>query len=322
MAVAEYAKSHSTGGGSCATGQVGSVCTLSFARVAALAVLVIGATLSGSAYAQNLGSKIKFGSTGNNDDAVAVGEASIAIGSLSQARGNQSIAIGGSKPHNGSGRNSHVGSHAQGHESIAIGGDVLAEGPASIAIGSDDLYLMDDTRIKHKLSDHVKRLIQRHPVLQNLTNQYRRTRAQGHASTAVGAMAYAKGHFSNAFGTRATAESDYSLAVGLTSQATGEYSIAIGSNAYTSQDGGVALGGNAKVAVSKGIALGFDSQVTAGDNQRNAYIPRAIDIDPQIPQRHQATSGIGPLSIGSNSIKRKIINVGAGSQDTDAVNVA
>ena len=85
MAVAEYAKSHSTGG-SCATGQVGSVCTLSFARVAALAVLVIGATLSGSAYAQNLGSKIKFGSTGNNDDAVAVGEASIAIGSLSQAR--------------------------------------------------------------------------------------------------------------------------------------------------------------------------------------------------------------------------------------------
>ena len=114
----------------------------------------------------------------------------------------------------------------------------MAEGPASIAIGSDDLYLMDDTRIKHKLSDHVKRLIQRHPVLQNLTNQYRRTHAQGHASTAVGAMAYAKGHFSNAFGTRATAESDYSLAVGLTSQATGEYSIAIGSNAHTSQDGG------------------------------------------------------------------------------------
>ncbi|WP_241760611.1 ESPR domain-containing protein, partial [Moraxella catarrhalis] len=51
MAVAEYAKSHSTGG-SCATGQVGSVRTLSFARVAALAVLVIGATLNGSAYAQ------------------------------------------------------------------------------------------------------------------------------------------------------------------------------------------------------------------------------------------------------------------------------
>lgn len=96
MAVAEYAKSHSTGG-SCATGQVGSVCTLSFARIAALAVLVIGATLSGSAYAQQ-NSKIKFGATGNSDDAQASGEASLAIGSLAKAEGNQTIAIGGSKP--------------------------------------------------------------------------------------------------------------------------------------------------------------------------------------------------------------------------------
>lgn len=67
MAVAEYAKSHSTGG-SCATGQVGSVRTLSFTRVAALAVLVIGATLSGSAYASTgPDSKVQFGETGHGD---------------------------------------------------------------------------------------------------------------------------------------------------------------------------------------------------------------------------------------------------------------
>lgn len=320
MAVAEYAKSHSTGGGSCATGQVGSVRTLSFARIAALAVLVIGATLNGSAYAQNnnIGNRIKFGTSGSNDDANATGEASIAIGSLAKANGNQAIAIGGSKPDSRNTQNNkNVGPKANGKESIAIGGDVTAQGHASIAIGSDDLYLKDNAN-----SPWVKQLIQRHPVLKNLT-EYRRTHSQGHASIAVGAMAHAEGHFSNAFGTRATAKSDYSLAVGLTSQAAGEYSIAIGSNAHTSQNGGVALGGNAKVTISKGIALGFDSQVTANDNQRNAYIPKATDdIKPQIQQPYQATNSIGPLSIGNATLKRRIIHVGAGVDNTDAVNVA
>lgn len=318
MAVAEYAKSHSTGGDSCATGQVGSVCTLSFARVAALAVLVIGATLNGSAYAAG-DSAIEIGRQDGQQKgtAKASGEASIALGSLAQADGNQSIAIGGAKPNSGKGGNS-IGSHAEGKESIAIGGDVLAKGAASIAIGSDDLYLQNIS------SKWVQDLIEKHPILRTLTKTYKRTTAEGHASTAVGTMSYAKGHFANAFGTRAQALGDFSLAVGLTAQADTEYAIAIGSNAQIIKgaNAGVALGGNTKVNIGKGIALGFDSQVNASDNQGKAYTPQATDIKTQIQQPHQATNGIGPLSIGSGSIKRKIVNVGAGSQDTDAVNVA
>lgn len=316
MAVAEYAKSHSTGG-SCATGQVGSVCTLSFARIAALAVLVIGATLSGSAYAQN--SKIAFGggdTTGDN--ATAAGEASLAIGSLARAKGNQAIAIGGRKPNLGSGNN--IGPHAQGHESIAIGGDVTAEGPASIAIGSDDLYLQESS--KNQLNAKVRELIQRHPALSILKNNYRRTHAKGHASTAVGAMAYAQGHFSNAFGTRATAEGDYSLAVGLTAQATTQSSIAVGSNAQAQGFAATAIGGGAKAILSRSIALGFGSLVLQRDNGDNAYIPPdgELKVNP-----HKATTQNGHtdiLSIGSNTIRRRIINVGAGVNNTDAVNVA
>lgn len=312
MAVAEYAKSHSTGG-SCTTGQVGSVRTLSFARIAALAVLVIGATLSGSAYAQN-NTKIAFGN-GNTigDNATATGEASLAIGSLAKARGNQSVAIGGSKPNLSSGNNGNVGPHAKGQESIAIGGDVLAEGDASIAIGSDDLYL------KNVRSPWVQGLIQRHPVLRTLIDTYKRTTAEGHASTAVGTMSYAKGHFSNAFGTRAQALGDFSLAVGLTAKAEKEYAIAIGSNAQVTQNAGIALGGNTIVSIPKGIALGFESEVTTTNNTR-AYIPQNSGLT--ITQNHQATSNTGPLSIGKQGLRRRIINVGAGSQDTDAVNVA
>lgn len=326
MAVAEYAKSHSTGG-SCATGQVGSVCTLSFARIAVLAVLVIGATLSGSAYAQNLGSKIKFGTTGHNDDAQAQGEASLAIGSLAKADSNQSIAIGGSKPDPNNRRaNQRAGSHAKGQESIAIGGDVLAEGDASIAIGSDDLYLNNkDGSHKHK-SGMLNTLIQNHKVLSQIRNstdnsvKYRRTAAEGHASTAVGAMSYAKGHFSNAFGTRATAEGNYSLAVGLTAQATKGYTIAIGSNAQAVNYGTLAIGADTQVNLDYGIALGYGSKILNNNNNNNtAYIPEGGNST--INSSHKATTH-GLFSIGSNEIRRKIINVGAGKDDTDAVNVA
>lgn len=328
MAVAEYAKSHSTGG-SGATGQVGSVCTLSFARIAALAVLVIGATLSGSAYAQNLGSKIKFGATGNNDDARANSEASLAIGSLAKADGNQSVAIGGSKPDpNNRQANQRAGSHAKGQESIAIGGDVLAQGDASIAIGSDDLYLNNRDGSNKHTSGPINTLIQNHRVLSQIRSsrdnsvKYRRTTAEGHASTAVGAMAYAKGHFSNAFGTRATAEGPYSLAVGLTAKAEKGYTIAVGSNAQAISYGTIAIGADTQVNLDYGIALGYGSQIlnnNNNNNNNNAYIPKGGES--KINQDHKATNH-GLLSIGSNSIRRKIINVGAGNDDTDAVNVA
>lgn len=315
MAVAEYAKSHSTGG-SCATGQVGSVRTLSFARIAALAVLVIGATLSGSAYA---GVAIG-GENGQRGSAEATGNQSVAIGENAQAQNDQAIAIGG-----GQNKSNHIkvsGATAKGKESIAIGGDVFAEGHASIAIGSDDLYLNENNN-----SPWVKGLIQKHPDLNRLqttrsnSGRFQHTHALGHASIAVGTMSYAKGHFSNAFGTRAHALGDFSLAVGLTAKAETEYAIAIGSNAQVSQNAGLALGGNTRVTASKGIALGFESEVT--NNNNNAYIPKDGNTNGNTRVNpHKATNGIGPLSIGSSTIKRKIINVGAGNNDTDAVNVA
>lgn len=320
MAVAEYAKSHSTGGGSCATGQVGSVRTLSFARVAALAVLVIGATLSGSAYAQG----IAIGQSGGlHGGARAEGEKSIAIGSIAQATGPQSIAIGDNKAVSNSSHNAKIGARASGGESIAIGGDVVASGDASIAIGSDDLYLNNpDGSHKHK-NGEINTLIQNHSVLNEIRSthnndiKYRRTTASGHASTAVGAMSWAKGHFSNAFGTRATANGFYSLAVGLAATANKESTIAIGSNAQASEFRTTALGADTTVDLRYGIALGYGSKVLASNNT-GFYVPTGETL----MDKYKATADWGPLSIGNQTRRRKIINVGAGSEDTDAVNVA
>ena len=325
MAVAEYAKSHSTGV-AVLQGKL-AVCTLSFARIATLAVLVIGATLSGSAYAQE--THIEIGqSGGGKGTASARGDRAIAIGENANAQGGQAIAIGSSnKTVNGSSLDK-IGTDAKGQESIAIGGDVLASGDASIAIGSDDLHLLDrNGQHKHK-SGPIKTLIENHKVLKQIRDsndnrvKYRRTAAEGHASTAVGAMSYAKGHFSNAFGTRATAEGNYSLAVGLTAQATNGYTIAVGSNAQAIKYGALAIGTDTQVNLDYGIALGHGSKILNNNNNNNnntAYIPEGGEST--ITQKHKATSH-GLFSIGSNDIRRKIINVGAGSQDTDAVNVA
>lgn len=324
MAVAEYAKSHSGGSSSSTAGQVGSSPVIRLTRVATLAILVIGATLNGSAYAQN-NSKIAFGTTGSNDNASASSEASIAIGSLAKAHANQAIAIGGSKPDpRNQAANQKAGSHAKGKESIAIGGDVLAEGDASIAIGSDDLYLDRNSTNSKYPNGLLSSIVQNHKVLKQIrdstgSQKYRRTAAEGHASTAVGAMAYAKGHFANAFGTRSTAEGNYSLAVGLTAKAEKGYTIAIGSNAQAINYGALALGTDTQVDLDYGIALGYGSQILKNNNNNNnAYMPEGNGSNIQSSK----ATGNGLFSIGSSTIKRKIINVGAGYEDTDAVNVA
>ena len=333
MAVAEYAKSHSTGG-SGATGQVGSVCTLSFARVAALAVLVIGATLSGSAYAQTTTPKkytaidLSSYTQKQSGTAKAEGDRAIALGENANAEGGQAIAIGSSNKNNNGSDTSKIGTDAKGQESIAIGGDVLAEGDASIAIGSDDLHLTNQNgKPRNTL---IQSLITNHPVLKQIRDsddnnvKYRRTTAKGHASTAVGAMSYAEGHFSNAFGTRAHAQGNYSLAVGLTASAIGNYTIAIGSNAQAKTFGALAIGKDTTVNLNRGIALGTGSQINTSDNRLNStYKPEGENLNPN----SEATKSGSPLhidilSIGNSSLKRRIINVGAGFQDTDAVNVA
>ncbi|MPX69295.1 adhesin [Moraxella catarrhalis] len=325
MAVAEYAKSHSTGG-SCATGQVGSACTLSFARVAALAVLVIGATLSGSAYADE---NIRIGQTGGQaGSAKATGDRAIAIGENANAEGGQAIAIGSSnKTVQDPSKHGKIGTDAKGHESIAIGGDVLANGTASIAIGGDDLHLNTIKSNSNNIQNiqNIQNLIQNHTALKAIRDartdneKYRRTTAGGYASIAVGTMTQALGHFSNAFGTRATAEGPYSLAVGLTAIAKKGHTIAIGSNAQASNYAAASIGSETKVEVDRGIALGFSSQVLQKNNTQiqTYYAPK----QGRSANHTTLVNNRGILSIGNDSLKRKIIHVSEGLDDTDAVNV-
>ncbi|RUO13499.1 hemagglutinin family protein [Moraxella catarrhalis] len=139
-------------------------------------------------------------------------------------------------------------------------------------------------------------------------------------------MSYAQGHFSNAFGTRATAQGIYSLAVGLTAYAKTQSSIAVGSNAQANGFAATAIGGNSRVELDRGIALGYASQIlNNNNNNNNAYVPdksNPIDDQHQASRNQNSKRHVDILSIGNDTIKRRIIHVGAGVDETDAVNVA
>ncbi|OAV26071.1 hypothetical protein AO371_0333 [Moraxella catarrhalis] len=177
------------------------------------------------------------------------------------------------------------------------------------------------------------------------------------AAMAIGTAAYANGLGAAALGTNSAAVADHAVALGMVSVARGKNSVAVGHSATSSgenaiaigsadtpvHNGGsvnkrffesnryrenaaranakrsVAIGTGAKVDAESGIALGYGSVVNAGDNSNSAYQP---DGGTALTEAQKSTNGIGALSIGSSNIKRKIINLGAGDADTDAVNVA
>ncbi|MDO9806606.1 ESPR-type extended signal peptide-containing protein, partial [Glaesserella parasuis] len=154
-------------------------------------------------------------------------------------------------------------------------------------------------------------------------------RTTGTDSVVVGAHINVTGQKSVAVGRQANAR-DYSTALGYMASANGTYSVAVGENATINVNAArsTALGHNTVVTVGGGVALGYGS---------NASIAGGVV---GLKQAHSVTTGasteangfkstqrvdgnnIGAVSVGGTTIKRQITNVAAGTQDTDAVNVA
>ncbi|EQA95557.1 collagen triple helix repeat family protein [Glaesserella parasuis 29755] len=108
------------------------------------------------------------------------------------------------------------------------------------------------------------------------------------------------------------------------------HSVAVGDNAVTN-DGAAratALGNNTVVTVGGGVALGYGSNAsTAGgvEGLKQAHsVTTEGSSDTNGFKSTQKVDGnnIGAVSVGGTTIKRQITNVAAGTQLTDAVNVA
>lgn len=139
---------------------------------------------------------------------------------------------------------------------------------------------------------------------------YNNDGAKGTNSLAAGVGALANGSNSVAIGTNAKAQND-ALAVGESASA-GNNSIAIGMNASAGYSQNMALGYYANVAkgVTNSTALGYGSQVTKRDILKSDGNDGVISVGKSVGQS------------GEKGMTRRIINVKAGVNDTDAVNVS
>ena len=203
---------------------------------------------------------------------------------------------------------------AYGSQAVAVGADTRAIGNSSVAIGTDDIQL-DRTKLETLLPGLANN--------ENLNNKapndatlgsaalgdkpyYVKTAAIGTASVALGAMSQAAGDASMAMGLNALAEGDASTAIGPLARSKGKKSIAMGVNANSQVDGGVALGADS---------------VSNRQQTSNAYIPAGAGAA-QVNAINATKGTTGAVSVGSDTVKRQIINVAAGTNDSDAVNVA
>nr|WP_319993661.1 YadA-like family protein [Burkholderia cenocepacia] len=139
-------------------------------------------------------------------------------------------------------------------------------------------------------------------------------------TTAIGTLATGNGTDATAIGTSSNASGKRSIAIGAAATdltngagtetgqnttdntaASGDDSIAFGTGARASSDRAMAFGTGASAVTNDGVALGSGS-----------VADRAAG---------QGGSGLAAISVGKTGATRQIINVAAGTADTDAVNV-
>ena len=142
---------------------------------------------------------------------------------------------------------------------------------------------------------------------------------------AIGKGAEANGDECVAIGNEAKANVGDSVAIGDKAEATGDDSVAIGDDAKAYGEDSVAIGEEAKATAKSSIALGENSVANRESGVVGAFAPEGAD---SLTWKANA----GAVSVGSaiddeddeddDRITRQIINVAAGTEDTDAVNVA
>ncbi|MDG6479865.1 ESPR-type extended signal peptide-containing protein, partial [Glaesserella parasuis] len=159
------------------------------------------------------------------------------------------------------------------------------------------------------------------------------SKAESTTAVAIGFDARALANNSTAVGARTIADF-YSAAYGHRARALGTHSVAVGEEAVTNQNinRATALGSNSLVIVGGGVALGYGSNAnTAGGLEGLKQTHSVVTDEKSEANGFKSTqqvdrNDIGAVSVGVGSgnklIKRQIVNVAAGKELTDAVNVA
>lgn len=165
------------------------------------------------------------------------------------------------------------------------------------------------------------------------------THAEGKRTTVVGNTSWATSEDSVAIGSYVNSDTNgingvqngqQSVSIGNRVQATGNMAIAQGSVAQATGDYSTAMGAYTVASASFGVALGTNSESTRESGERtgvSGYVPEGTTISDAEKSSATWTSTMGEASVGytkddGTEATRQVTHVAAGSQDTDAVNVA
>ena len=203
----------------------------------------------------------------------------------------------------------------EGQFATAIGGETHAEGNGTTVVGNTSWATSDN-------SVAIGSYVNSDPSgIEGVSN--------GQQSVSIGYRVKAAGNMAIAQGSNAQATGNMAIAQGSNVQATGNMAIAQGSNAQATGDYSTAMGAYTVASASFGVALGTNSESTRESGKRtgvSGYVPEGTTISDEEKSSATWTSTMGEASVGytndGTEETRQVTHVAAGSQDTDAVNVA
>lgn len=255
-----------------------------------------------------------MGATALGNDAVADGERALAVGNGSKATGLDAIAIGTGSQGEANGTNAI----AIGEQSHAVGMYTTAVGSYSEATAQGGVALGQQAKSKGEISTSIG----------IMANGMGEGGTAGDHSTAVGAYSESSGVASTALGGFSKATEKFATSLGYASES-GLRGTAVGAASQITGEGGTAVGFLSSASAPGAVALGLSS-VADREAGWQGYHPVYGQMQ-NISPAWQSTWGA--VSVGAGAFQdedgrwipqrtRQIINLAAGTEDTDAVNVA
>ena len=271
---------------------------------------------------------------GKYANTAAIGDATTAIGTLSEAYGTGSTAIGINSLTKGV-ASTGIGIMARswGTNSLALGTQVGAYGDRSSSIGDTNqvgLDMKDGSKSgKESAAVGSKNTIYGNQAYAVGAGNTIGSATVNTATEANGSAAGAdqdkittvtagtvKGNMAGAFGYKNTINADNAYAVGSSSTVSADGAMVLGNNASVTAKNGMALGSNTKAANENAVAIGAGSETAAAVATSSATINGTA----------HNFAGVNPastVSVGKTGTERTITNVAAGrisKTSTDAIN--
>jgi len=187
-------------------------------------------------------------------------------------------------------------SEANVYNTVSVGNATNKRRIMNVGAGTDDTDAVNVSQLKSKA---------------NVSQLESKANASDFASNSLGTIAAsAKGNNAYAIGISAKAEGEASVAIGASALASGFHSTAVGAESKTvaGETGQTALGDRAASGAANTTALGATASAKAKGSVALGFGSVADAVD--------------TVSIGNGASKRRLVNMAAGTSDTDAVNIA